>query len=197
MGPFSLVNHLNIRCDGTDMSQQPVDKLYPRSPRYVLQMKDTKVLRYAPYPRGHRSFFTDIVNLSETGMAFTVPYLDSPHKNEIIMVEFTPPGATTSVACYAQVQRIQNISMIEPDFFQKNCKLVAVTFTSLKPEQREQIKNVLSQKFKKINHHFRWQQMKMKFLWTLKFQQKKILKLSAVISALALLTSAILFMVYG
>ncbi|MCC6138000.1 MAG: PilZ domain-containing protein, partial [Bdellovibrionaceae bacterium] len=113
------------------MSQDTAGKIYPRSPRYVLQMKDKKVLRYAPYPRGNRAFFTEIVNLSESGMAFTVPYLDCPHKNEIIMVEFTPPGDTKSIACYAQVKRIQKMSIIESDFFQKNCKVIAVTFTSL------------------------------------------------------------------
>lgn len=174
MGSFSLVNRGNIRCDDSVMSQESIEKLYPRSPRYVLQMKDTKVLRYAPYPRGNRSFFTEIVNLSETGMAFTVPYLDTPHKNEIIMVEFTPPGGATSIACYAQVQRVQKISIIEADYFQKNCKLVAVTFTSLKEEQREQIRHVLAQKFRKINRSFKLQQVKMKFLWTLKFKKKKV-----------------------
>lgn len=161
------------------MSQDTASKIYPRSPRYVLQMKDKKILRYAPYPRGNRAFFTEIVNLSETGMAFTVPFLDTPHKNEIIMVEFTPPGQTESIACYAQVKRIQKISIIESDFFQKNCKLVAVTFTSLPEEQRVQIRDGLGQNFKRINRSFQLQQTKLKFLWMLKFKRKKIAYMSA------------------
>lgn len=140
----------------------------------MLQMKDKKILRYAPYPRGNRAFFTEIVNLSETGMAFTVPYLDTPHKNEIIMVEFTPPGEAQSIACYAQVKRIQKMSIIEADFFHKNCKLVAVQFTSLPNEQRVIIRERLSQQFKKVNRNFRFQQAKLKMLWILKFQRKKL-----------------------
>lgn len=161
------------------MSQDTAGKIYPRSPRYVLQMKDKKILRYAPYPRGNRAFFTDIVNLSETGMAFTVPFLDTPHKNEIIMVEFTPPGQTQSIACYAMVKRIQKISIIESDFFQKNCKLVAVIFTNLPEEQRVQIREGLGDQFKKMNRNFQLQQTKLKFMWFLKFKRKQLAYMGA------------------
>lgn len=170
------------------MSQDSVGKIYPRSPRYVLQMKDKKVLRYAPYPRGNRAFFTEIVNLSETGMAFTVPFLDTPHKNEIIMIEFTPPGEAQSIACYAQVTRIQKMSIIEADYFQKNCKLVAVTFTSMPDEQRAQIRTVLTQKFKKMSRNFQVQQMKLKLRWLFKFKHKQILYWTA---AAVLFTTAL------
>ncbi len=158
-----------------EMSQDSAGKIYPRSPRYVLQMKDKKVLRFAPFPRGNRAFFTDIINLSETGMAFTVPYLDTPHKNEIIMVEFTPPGESKSIACYAQVKRIQKMSIIESDFFHKNCKLVAVIFTSIPDEQRAIIRSSLAQEFKQIHRSFRFQQAKLKVMWYLKFKRKHLL----------------------
>ncbi len=156
------------------MTQQPLDKAYPRSPRYVLQLKDKKILRYAPIPRGTRSFFTDVINLSETGMAFTVPFLDTPQKNEIIMVEFTPPNSQ-SIACYAQVKRVQSYRIIEPDFYEKNCKLVAVEFTNLLPEQSTMIRNGLSLEFKKTNQSFQRQQQKLKLLWLWKFKRKQIL----------------------
>ncbi len=87
------------------MSSESSKEIYPRSPRYVLQLKDKKVLRYASYPKGHRSFFTEIINMSETGMAFTVPFLDTPNKNEIIMVEFSPPNSSP-IACYGKVLRV-------------------------------------------------------------------------------------------
>ena len=93
-------------------------------------MKDKKIMRYAPYPKGHRAFFTEVVNLSETGMAFTVPFLDSPQMNETIMVEFSVPSGEP-IACYAKVQRVQKYTLIESDFFQKDCKLVAVEFQKL------------------------------------------------------------------
>jgi hypothetical protein len=147
--------------------------LYPRSPRYVLQLNDKKVLRYAPYPRGNRSFFTEIHNLSETGMAFTVPYLDTPNQDEIIMVEFTPPGGT-SIACFGHVKRVQNFSVIEADFFQKNCKLVAIKFVNLQEEQARAIRMALSMEFKKINLIFSRQQMKMRILWMLKFRRRQL-----------------------
>jgi len=156
------------------MNQQNVEKAYPRSPRYVLQLKDKKILRYAPVPRGTRSFFTEIVNLSETGMAFTVPYLDTPQKNEIIMVEFTAPNAGP-IACFAQVQRVQSYRIIEPDYFAKNCKLVAVNFTNLQPEQSTMIREGLSQEFKKKHADFHRQQMKLKMMWMWKFKRKQMM----------------------
>lgn len=170
------------------MSQDSAGKLYPRSPRYVLQVKDKKILRYAPFPRGNRAFFTEIINLSETGMAFTVPFLDAPHKNEIVMVEFTPPGETNSIACYAQVKRIQKISIIESDFFHKDCKVVAVQFTSLPEEQRVLIRAGLAQQFKQIHRNFQFQQTKLKIQWFLKFKRRKILyaALAALFAASAL-----------
>lgn len=152
------------------MSTQPSEKIQNRSPRYVLQMKDKKIMRYAPYPRGHRAFFTQIVNLSETGMAFTVPFLDSPQLNEIMMVEFTVPGAEP-VACFAQVQRVQKYTLIESDFFQKDCKLVAVKFTQIKPEQIKALKQSLHDEFKKMNLHFRRQQFFLKLKWYWKFKR--------------------------
>lgn len=143
-------------------------------------------------PKGNRAFFTDIVNLSETGMAFTVPFLDTPHKNEIIMIEFTPPGDAKSIACYAQVKRIQKMSIIESDFFHKNCKLVAVQFTSLPEEQRLMIRNSLAQQFKTINRNFQIQQTKLKIFWFLKFQRKKLIMWSAAsAAALTALTAAL------
>lgn len=172
------------------MNQQNVEKAYPRSPRYVLQLKDKKILRFAPIPRGTRSFFTEIVNLSETGMAFTAPYLDTPQKNEIIMVEFTPPNSS-AVACFAQVKRVQSFRIIEPDFFEKNCKLVAVTFTNLQPEQSNMIRDGLSKEFKKSHSKFHRQQLKMKMMWAWKFKRKQLVVSGAVLlAAIASMTTA-------
>jgi hypothetical protein len=137
-------------------------------------MKDKKIMRYAPYPRGHRAFFTQIINLSESGMAFTVPFLDSPQLNEMMMVEFTVPGAEP-MACFAQVQRVQKYTLIESDFFQKDCKLVAVKFTQMKPEQVKTLKLSLQDEFKKMNIHFRRQQFLLKLKWYWKFKRALVL----------------------
>jgi len=156
------------------MSQQNIEKVYPRSPRYVLSLKDKKVLRYAPIPRGNRSFFTEIINLSESGMAFTVPYLDTPQKNEIIMVEFTPPNGE-SQACYAQVKRVQNCNMIASDFFQKSCKVVAVQFTNMSEAQRELLRRGIGKEFRKSQGQFQRQQWMLKLKWLWKFKRKQCL----------------------
>lgn len=133
-------------------------------------MKDKKIMRYAPYPKGHRSFFTEVINLSETGMAFTVPFLDSPQLNETIMVEFSVPGGEP-IACFAKVQRVQKYTLIESDFFQKDCKLVAVEFKKLPAAQHQALHKGLQLEFKKINVHFRRQQMWLKLQWHWKFKR--------------------------
>ena len=127
-------------------------------------------MRYAPYPKGHRAFFTEVINLSETGMAFTVPFLDSPQMNETIMVEFSVPGGEP-IACYAKVQRVQKYTLIESDFFQKDCKLVAVEFQKLPAAQHQSLKQCLQSEFKKINMHFRRQQFWLKLQWNWKFKR--------------------------
>ncbi|MBY0385893.1 PilZ domain-containing protein [bacterium] len=155
-------------------------------------MKDKKIMRYAPYPRGHRAFFTQIINLSETGMAFTVPFLDSPQLNEIMMVEFTVPGSEP-MACFAQVQRVQKYTLIESDFFQKDCKLVAVKFTQIKPEQIKVLKLSLQDEFKKINIHFRRQQFFLKLKWYWKFKRSLMI---GGFAASIFLTSALLWTLF-
>lgn len=175
------------------MSTENIEKVYPRSPRYHLQLNDKKILRYAPVPRGNRSFFTEILNLSETGMAFTVPYLDTPQKNEIIMVEFTPPNGAAPMACYAQVQRVQNYRIIESDFFEKNCKLVAVKFTNLQEAQSLMIRDGLSKEFKRSHSHFHRQQLKMRFLWMWRFKRSQCLLMGGLAGTTLMAAVAALF----
>jgi hypothetical protein len=142
-------------------------------------MKDKKIMRYAPYPKGHRAFFTEVVNLSETGMAFTVPFLDSPQLNEMIMVEFSVPGGEP-VACFAKVQRVQKYTLIESDFYQKDCKLVAVEFQKLPAAQHQSLRQSLQVEFKKMNMHFRRQQLWLKLQWHWKFKRSFCLGVGAV-----------------
>ncbi|MBY0315603.1 MAG: PilZ domain-containing protein [Bdellovibrionales bacterium] len=145
-------------------------------------MKDRKVLRYASHPKGHRSFFTEIINISETGMAFTVPYLDTPNVNEVIMVEFTPPNGT-AVACYGKVLRVQNYTIIESDFFEKNCKLIGVKFIKLHDKQAEIIRVGLAREFKKLQGKFYRKQLATKLRWT--WMHKKARLLTTAVVAIA------------
>ncbi len=165
-------------CRIEGVSTQPSEKIHNRSPRYVLQMKDKKIMRYAPYPKGHRAFFTEVINLSESGMAFTVPFLDSPQMNETIMVEFTVPGSDP-IACFAKVQRVQNYTLIEPDFFQKDCKLVAVQFQKMPAAQQQSLRKSLTEEFKTINAHFHRQQQWLKLQWYWKFKRAQCIAVGA------------------
>lgn len=168
------------------MSTQNSEKIQNRSARYVLQMKDKKIMRYAPYPRGHRAFFTEIINLSESGMAFTVPFLDSPQVNETIMVEFTIPDAAP-MACFAKVKRVQKYTLIESDFFHKDCKLVAVQFEKMPEDQLRTLRGSLNDEFKKMQIHFRRQQLWLKLQWYWKF--KRPLMIAAVATPVAASTA--------
>lgn len=103
-------------------------------------------------------------------MAFTVPFLDSPQINETIMVEFSVPGGNP-VACFAKVQRVQKFTLIEDDFFQKDCKLVAVQFQKLPEAQQISLRRSLQEEFKQINLHFRRQQLWLKIQWHWKFKR--------------------------
>ena len=170
-------------------SKYTPDIVQNRSPRYVLQMKDKKIMRYATFPRSQRTFNTEVLNLSETGMAFTVPFLDAPQIHETIMVEFTPPDEK-SFACYAKVLRVQKITVLESDFFQKDCKVVAVKFEKLSKEQSSLLRNSLQREFKKIHSHFYRQQLWLKLQWHWKF--KKIWILSSAI-ALSLGLAAMIY----
>lgn len=156
------------------MSTQTSEKIHNRSARYVLQVKDKKVMRYAPYARGHRAFFTEILNLSESGMAFTVPFLDSPQLHETIMVEFTVPGGS-SVACFAKVKRIQDYRLIEADFFQKNCKLVAVKFEKMHDEQIRHLRENLNKEFRAKQNQFLREQRWLKLQWYWRFHKPFLL----------------------
>jgi PilZ domain len=142
-------------------------------------MKDKKIMRYAPYPRGHRAFFTEIINLSESGMAFTVPFLDSPQVNETIMVEFTIPDAAP-MACFAKVKRVQKYTLIESDFFHKDCKLVAVKFEKMPDDQLTTLRLSLNDEFKRLQTHFRRKQIWLKLQWYWKFKRTPLIAAAAI-----------------
>ena len=97
------------------------------------------------------------------------------------MVEFTPPNGA-ALACYAQVQRVQNYRIIESDFFEKNCKLVAVKFTNLQEAQSTIIRNGLGKEFKRSHGQFHRHQIKMRFLWLWKFKRTQCLLSGALLS---------------
>lgn len=127
-----------------------VKKLYPRSPRYTLNIDEKRVLRFSGLPKGSKDFFTEILNLSETGMAFTLPYLDNPKMDEEIKIQFTPPGGK-QIACFAKVKRIEHQNF--KDDFGTNItkKVVGVFFINIHPEHIKSLNTILGKKFSQIH----------------------------------------------
>lgn len=138
-----------------DSSDGKVQRMEPRAPRYVLNVKDKKVLRFVKHSQKQQSFFTEILNLSETGMAFTCPILGAPSEGEAVMIEFTPPGGQT-MACHAKVMRVQNYTSQEAEVRRKQVKMVGVKFLKLEPAYRKMIRKGLQKEFRHLQSRYRW-----------------------------------------
>lgn len=147
-------------------AERKVEELYPRAPRYVIEVGDNEVVRFAHSPRGSKTMHTRIVNLSESGMAFLVPYLTAPLEGERIKVEFTAPNSE-SIACFARVIRVQVHRTYHAGREPQTFKMVAVEFQSLHPKQREMLSQGLQQQFSKKHQQFKRQQFVLKINWLL------------------------------
>ncbi len=144
--------------------QRNVEELYPRAPRYVIEIGDNEVVRFAMSPRGSKTMHTRIINLSESGMAFLCPYLTAPREGEKIKVEFTAPN-TDSIACFANVVRVQIHKTYREDQKPQTFKLVAVEFENLPPKQRQMLSSGLTQQFQKKQAEYQRKQLFLKAQW--------------------------------
>ena len=146
------------------MAQRNVEELYPRAPRYTVQVSDNHIVRFAMQPKGSKAMHTRIVNLSESGMAFIVPVMSAPKDDEMIKVEFNAPHCEP-IACYAKVVRVQKHisynSHGQPQVF----RMIAVEFQGLLEPQRRQLAEGLSQQFKKLRKNYEWEQFWLKLEW--------------------------------
>jgi hypothetical protein len=146
------------------MSAERAHQYYNRSPRYVLQFKDNAIVRFAAAAKGSKRFQTKILNLSETGMAFLLPFLDNPKKGEVIKVEFQVPSSEP-IACFARVVRIEQHTLYTNDGRRQKFKLVAVKFKDLPVAQRQYIREGLGEEFEKIRKNHRREQWLFKAQW--------------------------------
>ena len=144
--------------------QRKVEELYPRAPRYVIEIGDNEVVRFAMSPRGSKAMHTRIINLSESGMAFLCPYLTAPREGEKIKVEFTAPN-TDSIACFANVVRVQIHKTYREDQKPQTFKLVAVEFENLPSKQRQMLSSGLTQQFQKKQAEYKRKQWLLKAQW--------------------------------
>ena len=147
-------------------AKRNIEELYPRAPRYVIQISDDHIVRFAHQPKGSRAMHTRIVDLSESGMAFVVPVLSAPKLDEKIKVEFNAPGCDP-IACFAKVVRVQHHksynSIGQPQVF----RLIAVEFQNLYEAQRQQIAQGLTEQFKRQQKSYARKQFFLKVQWYL------------------------------
>ena len=131
------------------------EDVFPRAPRYSVEVSDHEILRFAQGPSGAKTKHTRIMNLSESGLSFLCPFNWAPDEGEIIKIQFQPPNAE-SIACFAQVIRIQHHESVDSQGQLQKFKLVAVEYQGLPPAQRQSLSQGLMTQFSQA----RQQQMK-------------------------------------
>lgn len=145
-------------------AERKAEDLYPRAPRYTLELGDNQIVRFAHMPKGSKAMHTRILNLSESGMAFLVPFLSAPQLDERIKVEFTAPNSE-SIACFAKVVRVQVHRTFYKTSEPQTFKLIAIEFQSLHPKQREMLAQGISKQFKKQFQQYKRDQAWNKMIW--------------------------------
>lgn len=125
-------------------------KFIPRAPRYVLRPSDEKFLRYAHHDERNRSFTTQIINLSETGIAFLVERESAPALGDVIKIEFPIPGGE-QVAWFARVVRMEEFAPEEwglnPRRLSGDEVMVGIHFLDMPEGHRQSIRKGLEAKF--------------------------------------------------
>ena len=145
-------------------AERKVEELYPRAPRYEIELGDNEIVRFAHKPKGSKAMHTRIINLSESGMAFLVPYLTAPQQDEKIKVEFTGPNSE-SIACFAKVVRVQVHRTYHKARSPQTFKMVAVEFENMHPKQREMLSKGIQLQFRKKHAQYKREQLWLKIQW--------------------------------
>ena len=165
IGPVSQYEIFSARIQKSRyllMAERKLEELYPRAPRYEIDLGDNQVVRFAHMPKGSKTMHTRILNLSESGMAFLVPYLTAPEMGEKIKVEFTAPNSEP-IACFAKVVRVEIHKTYHNNRKPQTFKLVAVEFENVHPKQRQMLSTGLQkqivQKQKEYQRDQAWNRM--------------------------------------
>ncbi len=112
-----------------------------RSPRYVIRTGEQQVLRFSRGGSKKKIAKTRILNLSDSGMAFSVDGRAIPHIGEIIKVEFDDGNRVTR---YGRVVRLESPSDIDTNY---NDIEVAIEFLTEKAAGDEGLGLVLNGSF--------------------------------------------------
>lgn len=116
-------------------------------------------MKFAPMERGKRAHTTEIVNLSRSGIAFTVTQKNSPRIGETIKIEFAVPHSDLPVAWIGRVVRLQQVRIW--GYANDEEVLVAVTFSDLPKGHEHAVSQGLSAAFRKIRKN----QRRRRFFW--------------------------------
>lgn len=120
-----------------------------RQPRYSLSEEDSKFFCFVTHRNKRRSYAIDFLNISSTGLVFTIEEELAPQLDEYIKMEFLLPGFG-QLACVGRIVRLESPSkrtLLEPT---KMVPLiaVAVTFEKLNQAQRKALVAGLGKKIR-------------------------------------------------
>jgi hypothetical protein len=126
-------------------------KFVPRAPRYELNAKDNRFLRFAHNNEPGQSYTTQFIDISQTGLAFITDQDNAPRVSELIKVEI-PLENNQSIAWWARVVRVEEYAphkwyLKKEHFHGSDQVLVAITFHDLPPAHARQIRETLNLKF--------------------------------------------------
>ncbi len=113
-------------------------RYFTRSPRYILQTSDERLLRFASMNTRGQSTATKVLNLSESGLAFEIHPDHSPSEGDVLKVEFDVPNQSR-IACFATVTRVETEELLH---------LVGLQFRNLPVAYR----NLLAHGLKEVAH---------------------------------------------
>lgn len=105
-------------------------RYHTRSPRYLLRPEDRSLMRFAGMETRGSSVTTQVQDLSETGLSFTIHGELTPHEGDMLKVEFTVPDRN-QIACFATVVRVEERKEWDPTLGPLSYNLVAIQFRNL------------------------------------------------------------------
>jgi hypothetical protein len=166
------------------MAAPRAQRYFARAPRYRMSSSDIRSLRVVRKTRHRRDDFdAEVVNISETGLAFEVNREYIPKIGEVLLLEFTMPGGQR-VAWYGRVVRIEMPNdRAEWKSLSRNV-LVGLQFHQLPGKFKGEIRQAIETKLEEYEKLRRAQMMAYYLDWALRHWKHLVLY---VISALATL----------
>ena len=111
-------------------SAKRLKEFVPRAIRYVIRPEDNRVIRHSKQKYRQRSYHSDILNVSETGLLFTIDRSELLKIGEQVLVEFQGP-ALNKVATHAKVVRTDRFEEWHPTWGKRKKYTVAIQFVDI------------------------------------------------------------------